>query len=399
MEGAVVGARASAGAGAGVGAEAGAMVGVRCDVTARGGAGHLVRCVALAEELTGRGVEVLFLGDLSGSAWACAQLTARGLPLLAAPRDPAGLARLAVELRLGAMVLDSYELPPGTGATLRAAGVPVLAIVDGDPLGQSADLYLDQNLDAELTPWPHGGERLAGLQYVLLRDAVLRLGGRARPDTATSRPELAAVPCPTAAAGPTGGLRSLGAAVSGESAAGLRSVGAVGSGEVTGGSRSCAGVARVLCFFGGTDSAGVAPRWAEALRRTGVPFQATVVSPEPFDAPDGVAVVPPTDRLPELMIDADLVVTAAGSAVWELLHLGVPAALTWVAPNQLIGYRALVGRGAAAGLGREPGEAAVGALTRLLADPAARDDLARRGSGLVDGRGRERVADALLALL
>ncbi|SEM08550.1 PseG/SpsG family protein [Nonomuraea pusilla] len=380
MEGAVVGARA----GAGGDAAAGARVGVRCDVTARGGAGHLVRCVALAEELTGRGVEVLFLGDLSGSAWACAQLTARGLPLLAAPHDPAGLARLAVELRLGAMVLDSYELPPGTGAALRAAGVPVLAIVDGDPLGQSADLYLDQNLDAELTPWPHGGERLAGLRYVLLRDAVLRLGGRARPDAAVSRPARAAVPRPAATAGPAGGLRCRGVA---------------GSGELAGGSRSCAGVARVLCFFGGTDSAGVAPRWAEALRRTGVPFQATVVSPEPFDAPDDVAVVPPTDRLPELMTEADLVVTAAGSAVWELLHLGVPAALTWVAPNQLIGYRALVGRGAAAGLGREPGEAAVGALTRLLADPAARDDLARRGSGLVDGRGRERVADALLALL
>jgi spore coat polysaccharide biosynthesis predicted glycosyltransferase SpsG len=99
------------------------------------------------------------------------------------------------------------------------------------------------------------------------------------------------------------------------------------------------------------------------------------------------------------MAGADLVVTAAGSAVWELLHLGVPAALSWVAANQLIGYEALVGGGIAAGLGPAPDAAAVELLARLLGDPAARERYGRRGAGLVDGRGRERVANALLDLL
>ncbi|HEX4812106.1 MAG TPA: hypothetical protein VFV66_05080, partial [Nonomuraea sp.] len=156
---------------------------------------------------------------------------------------------------------------------------------------------------------------------------------------------------------------------------------------------------RVLCFFGGTDSAGVAPAWAEALRATGVPFEATVISPAPFAAGGPIAVVPPTDRLPALMAGADLVVTAAGSAIWELLYLGVPTALTWVAGNQLIGYRELVDRGVAAGLGGTPDASAVARLTRLLTDPAARENHGRKGRGLVDGKGRERVADALLTLL
>jgi spore coat polysaccharide biosynthesis predicted glycosyltransferase SpsG len=155
----------------------------------------------------------------------------------------------------------------------------------------------------------------------------------------------------------------------------------------------------VLCFFGGTDSAGVAPAWARALADTGLPFQATVVSPTPFAAHGPFTVIPPTDRLPALMAEADLVVTAAGSAVWELLYLGVPAALTWVAANQLIGYEALVGRGIAAGAGPAPDAAATKVLAGLLADPEAREEYGRRGRGLVDGRGRERVADALLALL
>ncbi|MBB5777142.1 PseG/SpsG family protein [Nonomuraea jabiensis] len=316
-------------------------VGFRCDAGVRSGVGHLVRCVALAEELRGRGVEVVFLGEVRGSAWARAQLRERGLPLVPAPEGPARLAALGRELRLDAAVLDSYDLPEGTGAALRGAGLTVLAIVDGDPLGQEADLYLDQNLGAELRPFPVPARRLAGARYVLLRDSVRRLG-RAR------------------SAGPAGALP------------------------------------RVLCFFGGTDSAGVAPAWAGALLAAGVPFEATVVSPTPFEAGGPIAVIPPTDRLPELMAGADLVVTAAGSAVWELLHLGVPTALTWVADNQLIGYEELVGRGVAAGLGRAADAAAAGVLARLLTDPAAREEHGRRGRGLVDGRGRERVADALL---
>ncbi|MEQ4715092.1 hypothetical protein [Nonomuraea sp. B19D2] len=313
-------------------------IGFRCDAGVRSGVGHLVRCVALAEELCARGVPVVFLGEVRGSDWARAQLRERGLPLVPAPGQPARLAALARELRLDAVVLDSYELPDGTGAALRGAGLAVLAIVDGDPLGQEADLYLDQNLGAERRPFPRPARRLAGARYVLLRDSVRRRRRARR-------------------AGP---------------------------------------VPRVLCFFGGTDSAGVAPAWAEALRATGAAFEATVVSPAPFEADGPITVIPPTDRLPDLMAEADLVVTAAGSAIWELLYLGVPTALSWVAGNQLIGYEELVGRGVAAGLGRTADAQAVGVLARLLTDPAAREEHGRRGRGLVDGRGRERVADALL---
>ncbi|MGW4793111.1 PseG/SpsG family protein [Nonomuraea sp. NPDC004297] len=323
---------------------ASARVGFRCDAGVRTGAGHLVRCVALAEELATRGVEVVFLGEVRGSEWARAQLGERGFPLVAAPPEPVRLAALACELRLDAVVLDSYELPPETGAVLRDARFAVLAVVDGDPLGQEADLYLDQNLGAERRPFPAPDRRLAGARYALLRDSVR------------------------------------------------------GRGRVAGGGD----VPRVLCFFGGTDSAGVAPAWARALSATGLPFSATVVSPVPFEAGGPITVIPPTDRLPELMAAADLVVTAAGSAIWELLYLGVPTALTWVAANQLIGYEELVGRGAAAGLGpaQDPaaGSGPVQVLARLLADPAVREEHGRRAGGLVDGRGRERVADALLAI-
>jgi spore coat polysaccharide biosynthesis predicted glycosyltransferase SpsG len=285
-------------------------VAFRCDAGPAIGVGHLMRCVALAEELTGRGVDVIFDSDLGGLPWAESQLTRRGL------------ARGAAE-DADVVVLDSYTLPPDTAVRHRKAGRPVLAIVDGgDTRGQDADLYLDQNLGARA----HDPRWLAGERYALLRDDVLRL--RWTPP----RRELP----------------------------------------------------HVLCFFGGTDTKGLAPRMAEIL--SGLPVTATVVGAG--RATGRVAVIPPTDRLPELMAEADLVITAAGSAIWELLYLGVPTALTWVAGNQLTGYRELVGRGLGHGLGED--------LAQTV--PLAIHERRPPGERPIDGRGRRRVADALLEL-
>jgi spore coat polysaccharide biosynthesis predicted glycosyltransferase SpsG len=98
------------------------------------------------------------------------------------------------------------------------------------------------------------------------------------------------------------------------------------------------------------------------------------------------------------------VLSAAGTTTWELLVLGACTALVCVADNQASGYQRAVTAGAAAGIGmlsdlvRDPA-AATRTLAQLLRDPHARAALSRRAWHLVDGRGRQRVADALLALL
>ena len=114
-----------------------------------------------------------------------------------------------------------------------------------------------------------------------------------------------------------------------------------------------------------------------------------------------IEVIAPTDELPKLLAGTDLAVSASGTSTWELLCLGVPAALTWVVDNQIIGYERTVARGLAAGLGHVTGldrsSAAAAVLRRLLTDPPVRATLAGRAWATVDGRGVERVADALLA--
>jgi spore coat polysaccharide biosynthesis predicted glycosyltransferase SpsG len=331
-------------------------VGFRCDAGPRVGAGHVIRCVALAEELVQRGIDVVFLGSLDGPAWIRALLDARGFPLWPAPASPEPLAAQARRLRLDAMVIDSYVTEPSCAERLREAGLTVLAIVDGDLRGQRADLYLDQNLGAEdvVAPLPADTVRLAGAQFVLLRDSVREL----RPGRPRTR-----------------------------------------RGSVT----------RLLCFFGGTDAAGAAPTVIRRVAATGAPFAATVIAARvdtaralvavPLAPGQSVTPIPPTDRLPALAAAADFVVTAAGTATWELLCLGVPSALIWVADNQRSAYESTVARGLTAGLGRitAPADDAEQVLRTLLTDPAARTALAARGHGLIDGRGRERVADALVS--
>lgn len=332
-----------------------------CDAGPSVGVGHVMRCLALAEELAARGCTPVFVADVAGLPLAVRQLDARGFGVV--PPGSGVDAYVAAVLACApvAVVLDSYTLAPDVSRRLRASGLPVMAMVDGEPRGHEADLYVDQNLGAECDPVavPAGARRLAGSAYALLRDELIRARPR-EPRTDTR------VPVPA-----------------------------------------------VLAFFGGTDAFGAAPVVLRSLAATGLLFRASIVVGRDHLAAELAAVrtgdgqyvtlIPPTDRLAELVLAAEVVVAAAGSSTWELLCLGAATAVVRVAGNQRIGYDRGVASGAVAGLGaldelRGDAVRATGTLARLLTDPAERTRLRRTGWQLVDGRGRERVADALLAL-
>lgn len=336
-------------------------VGLRCDASSSRGVGHLARCLALADELRSRAVEVTVIGRIDNAPWLTEAVATRGIDVIPAPDEAAALAALCHRRGLDAVVLDGYDIAPETGRVLREAGLTVLALRDG-PHGsaQSADIHLDQNLGAATVEGlPRGDMSLAGVEFCLLRDDILSH----RKDLTTPAAEGA--------------------------------------------------THRVLAFFGGTDAAGAAPTLAPLLLATGLPLDLTIVAAT-ADIADQLArvavgdhqrlnIIAPTPVIAAHAASADLVVTAAGSSVWELLAIGAPTAVTTVADNQLVGYGMLAEHRVVSPLGpltalrADGGPAATSLLHDLLTDPAACLDLARRGRALVDGRGRERVADALLA--
>ncbi|TKK83363.1 spore coat protein [Kribbella jiaozuonensis] len=319
-----------------------------------------MRCLALAEEVRRRDVELIFLCDAHTVPWAADQIAARGIDVHPAVWTPAEHLELFERLELDAVVFDSYDLDAAVYAAARV--LPTLAIVDGDFRGAEADVLLDQNLAAELDhpTLPRDSVRLAGLPYVMIRDEIL--------DHRPAEPPAA-----------------------------RHSV-----------------VPKVFAFFGGTDAFGAGPYVARALAATGLPFEATVVAPSPdlaaqiaaveLQAQQQLQIIGPTNQLAAEVRAADLTISASGTSTWELLCLGATTGLVCVVDNQVMGYERAVGTGAAAGLGllsalQTDTSSAVPTLKRLLSDSAERGRLAGAGWELVDGRGRERVADALLQLI
>lgn len=323
------------------------------------GVGHLMRCIALAEELVARGEHVAFYVDAGAVPFAASQLASRGLTSLAPPRELGEQLAALAALQPRAVVLDSYQLPTAVYAEVRRRW-PTLALVDGDLLGREADLYLDQNIGAEDDRWPipvPDAQRLAGLSYALMRDDVLR-----------HRPEGPARPVGTPGAPP-----------------------------------------RVLAFFGGTDPYGAAPVVVSSLVATGRPFRLQVVAATDERRRELAALVPgagqqvdviaPTDRIAELVTGADLVVSAAGTSSWELLCLGSAVAFVCVADNQATSYDRATSAGLGVGLGllsdvRADPRPATESLSAVLVGDAERAVLRERGWSVVDGGGRRRVVDA-----
>lgn len=332
-------------------------VAIRCDATTRSGVGHLVRQVALAEELVGRGHGVRFVGDLE-VPWARKQVSDRGFRLDAVPPGPLGAALAASGVN--AVVIDGYEIAADAGRTCRVSGLGVLTMVDG-PFGlhQDADVYVDQNLGAAAPPDARpGAEFLLGLDYVLLRDLVRERRDRAQRRLAPGEPP------------------------------------------------------RVLVVFGGTDPYEGAPVLVPMLLDADVPVEVLAIAARPEVAAhlDGleraagqtVTVLPPTDDLPGVAASCDAVVSASGTSVWEMLCLGLPLGLVCVTENQVLGYREAtrelclpVGQLGPLRADAAARRAGVAELRRLLTDAGLRERLAARGRALVDGRGRERVADAV----
>ena len=333
----------------------GGRVALRCDAGGAIGVGHAMRCVALGEELTDRGHEVLLWGDLGGLGWLEELVSGHGYDVVPAPSTLRESAHAAEVLDLQAVVIDGYHLDPGMGRALAADSRRILTIVDYEfGVHQYAHVYVDQNLGAVPHPdLPTDAIALAGIDYALLRDSLRR----------HRRVELPVASDPLS----------------------------------------------VVAVFGGTDAFGAAPAVLPALLAADVPLDVTVVAsgPEASAAlravPTGprqrVNVVPATADFGALVADADLVISASGSSVWELLCLGVPAAVLCVVDNQQEGYRLMLEHDVVTGLGTlddfDPARVAA-RLQGLLTDPETRASRARRGQALVDGLGRARVAEAFL---
>ncbi|MBN9736542.1 MULTISPECIES: bifunctional UDP-2,4-diacetamido-2,4,6-trideoxy-beta-L-altropyranose hydrolase/GNAT family N-acetyltransferase [unclassified Pseudonocardia] len=338
---------------------------LRCDAGPSTGVGHAVRCAAVAEAATASGHEVFWSGRLDGLGWLWAGLAPGGpVPpgtLLDAADSADDLVALCRDHRIDAVHVDHYLLGTDLRAPLNAAGIALSTVEDFTTGRRPGDLVVDPNLGADDHPRPDDGSTtlLRGPAYAPLRIAARRARRVREVRDRDLRPATVGVP------------------------------------------------PRVLVVMGGTDAAGLLGRVVAALAAADVPAEVDVVVPAgrsvtlPEGGPARFRAIAPLPDLPAAMAEMDLVVSAAGTTVWELCCVGVPMALVLAADNQVEGYRTVVAAGAAAGLGGaadladpEPGAAV---LRDLLTGPGRRDALGARARTVVDGEGANRIVDALAA--
>ncbi len=326
-----------------------------CNAGVDTGMGHFMRCLALAEEALRRGWRAAFAGSLGEAAQAVlAELIPDAeLHLLPSPTSVRELSSLVDGMRPDVVHVDSYEtrlegwLPRG----------PLMSNAQDGRFGQrSADLHIDANLFAE-ERWDTGndGSALVGAAAMQIRDQARRIDHRVRESLI---PPL-----------------------------------------------------RILLVLGGTDPQGLTPRLAASLANADPPIELTVICRgEMHEAvlagcgstASQLTLLSFAKDLPGLADEQDLVITAAGTSIWDFAAGGVPMAIACVADNQIESYRSSIRAGIAIPLGMVPGDdldSAIGAAIFRSTDRSRLATIAHRARILVDGLGAWRIIAAWEQLL
>lgn len=341
---------------------------VRADADTQRGAGHVMRCLALAHAWRGRGGYVGFISYRPDPTLR-RRMQAAGAhvtELNGAHPDYSDLRGTAAALeetlkhsqKLPWVVLDGYHFDSDYQEQLRAAGCRLLVIDDNAHLScYDADMVLNHGIQAQQLDYCYaaGCTLLLGTRYALLRPEFARVAAAEK-----LIPQRAG---------------------------------------------------KILVTLGGSDPENVTESVIQALATIDLPDIEARVIVGPMNPHFGAlkaaaAAARHTVRLETAVQDmaaamlwADLAVSAAGGTCWELAALGVPMITVVVAENQRLLAAELDKAGAAVNLGwhrQARADRIASVLGRLASATLVREQMKARGKALVDGRGAERVVEAML---
>lgn len=333
---------------------------IRADASREIGIGHVMRCLALAQAWQDLGGNVVFA---SASLIPAVKQRLRDegfvvhpIPAIIGSKDDGKwTVEIANNYAARWVVLDSYRFGPPYQSQVKAGKLRVLCVDDiGAHEAYFADIILNQNIQARDNMYsnrPAYSRCLLGPQFALLRREFL---------VAPSREfQIHTTP-------------------------------------------------RVLIMMGGSDPANVTRRVLDEIRAGREPLHAIVVvgpgNPHIYSVGGtssrmhSVEIVRNPASLASLIQSADIAISAAGSAVWEMCRLGLPAILVSIAENQVPGAQELARCGVVSYLGMDYAIDMLGLpekLRSLLSSSEQRQTMSRLGQALVDGRGARRVLAAM----
>jgi len=331
---------------------------IRADASTQIGAGHLMRCLALAQAWKDAGGRVTFITACQGEG-----LLQRlreeefGLYTLACPypdsRDWEYTQNVLSASPDAWVVLDGYHFDEVYQQQVKNSGHKLLVIDDMAHLKHyHADIVLNQNLPAEQLqysgePYTH---LLLGTRYVLLRREFL-----AWRDWQREVPQIAR---------------------------------------------------KVLVTLGGGDPENHTLKVIQALKKVEIPgleVTAVIGASNPHvralesaakQSPIPIRLIQNARNMPELMAWADVAVASAGTTLWELLFLGMPSLILILADNQSPVAEQIESQEMGRNLGWAKNvsvELLAEAIILLLNDFNWRAKMSENASQVVDGYGVQKV--------
>lgn len=361
----------------------------RADSSLEIGAGHVMRCLALAQELRDCGHNVSFVckqhlghrGEfIRSQGFECYLLpealddaAISGEPVNHADNHVAWLggswasdaAATAVCLELCAadiVVIDHYSLGESWERAVADTGRKIVVIDDLADRPHECDLLLDQNLGRAISDYktlvPAHCQILVGPSYALLRSEFKALRGYS----------LAR--------------------------------------------RKGARVTQIFVSMGGIDKDNITGLVLEALGHCKLPEGCEVVVVLSVLSPGLAEITSMADKMPfpikiktdvsnmaELMAQSDIAIGAAGTTAWERCCLGVPSIAIVIADNQRAGGVSMESTGVARVIDSPADIASELSLImdELVASPTEQAALSERASAVTDGLGAERVCAAMRA--
>lgn len=330
---------------------------LHCNAGSEYGMGHLMRCLTLGVEAERQGWRVSILGDLSSDATALAQRMTASAEIINLSRDsaPETAASLLSDLNPDLIHIDSYW--PESDVLASFDGTVISNMQDG-PFGtRPATIAIDANLGAEFAfvDPDLSSHQLAGASVTAIRESV-----RAQRESTT-------IPSETL---------------------------------------------RVLVVLGGTDPYGITPRVIENLGSLSSPWQVTAIAPAAVrtavkaaaaqQSTHEISVIGFSDDLPALAREHDVVITAAGTSVWDFACMGIPMGLVCVTENQQPGFEAAISAGIGVAVSTPPHAAMAVGLKQFesaVSVEKTRAELIDRGKELVDGLGAWRIVSSWGAVM
>jgi UDP-2,4-diacetamido-2,4,6-trideoxy-beta-L-altropyranose hydrolase len=347
---------------------------IRVDASPLIGGGHAMRCVTLANALAERGAGVIFVTAVIPDAMAD-RITGRGHSLVRIPASTE-LEREGEDWHEGVLsadaqdadvratgeatgisdwlVVDHYLLDARWHSASRRFAERILVVDDLANRQYDCDVLLDQNFGRSAADYrrhvPPHAKVLAGATYALLRPEF----ARERPAALERR-------------------------------------------------HACATAKRILISLGTTDPDGLAAKIARqvldaapscALDVVLGPQAASLAELQELAREDSrVTVHVDSNRMAQLMRDADIGIGASGATSWERCCLGLPTLTLILAGNQRPTADALQRAGAVAVVTSDHLQRG---LREWLTDDAERGRVSERSAAICDGLGTSRVTSAML---